>query len=77
MPRKWARIVEIGGGISEDAQEGFVNEGGGLEGDVGEVAAHLGGGQAVEFGVDQGEEAVDGRTLYTTPAREEQGVLVR
>jgi hypothetical protein len=38
-----------------EAEVGFVDEGGGLEGVVAAFAAHVGGGDAVEFGVDEGE----------------------
>jgi hypothetical protein len=38
-----------------EAEVGFVDEGGGLEGVVAALAAHVGGGDAMEFGVDEGE----------------------
>jgi hypothetical protein len=43
-----------------EAEVGFVDEGGGLEGVVAALATHVGGGDAVEFGVDEGEQLLGG-----------------
>ncbi len=58
--------VLVGGGVlADELDEGFVDEGGGLEGSAcgARGVAEFAGGEASEFGVEEGEEAVCGERV--------------
>ena len=54
-----------------EAEVGFVDERGGLESMVGALATHVGLGEAVEFGVDEREEALGGGGVAVVHSFEE------
>jgi len=69
---------EVGAAVPVDvfageAEVGLVDEGGCLEGMVGALAAHVGLGEAVEFGVDEGKQAVGGSAVAVVHGFEELG----
>lgn len=65
--------VEIDGMLLDEAEVGFVDEGGGLEGVASAFAGEVAGGEAAKFGVDEGDECLQGGGVAGAPAAEELG----
>jgi len=63
--------LPVGAVLIDQAEVGLVDEGGGLKGGVGLVAAGEAGGDEAEFAIDQGHEAIEGRTVATAPLGEQ------
>ncbi len=62
--------------LIDQAKEGFVDEGGALEGVPGTLPAQLLGGDAEEFGVNDGNQLVEGGAVAFAPAQEERCEVV-